>query len=286
LSLRSFRSVSAGLARFARRAATAAKTRVGFHTSTLRSLVPIIALACGAHAAKAESANANAELCRTLTYGRADYVVCTIDLARYELRMFLQDSEGKPYGSLSRLVDSPEGHKLVFAMNGGMYGNDRMPVGLYIENGRMIKAANTASGSGNFHLKPNGIFYARGENAGVVETGRYLAARPHAEIATQSGPMLVIDGRIHPAFSEDSVSRKLRNGVGVRQGRVVLFAISDTPVTFMEFARLFKDALGCRDALFLDGSVSSLYAPSLARSDAFAPLGPIIGAMDRRDQAH
>ena len=167
-------------------------------------------------------------------------------------------------------------------MNGGMYGDDRMPVGLYIEDGRMMKAANTASGRGNFHLKPNGVFYAAGESAGVLETGRYLAARPRAEIATQSGPMLVIDGRIHPAFSEDSTSRKLRNGVGVRQGQVVLFAISDAPVTFIEFAHLFKDGLGCRDALFLDGSVSSLYAPSLGRSDGLAPLGPIIGAVERR----
>jgi uncharacterized protein YigE (DUF2233 family) len=148
----------------------------------------------------------------------------------------------------------------------------------------MLKAANTASGRGNFHLKPNGVFYAAGESAGVLETTRYLAAKPRAEIATQSGPMLVIDGRIHPAFSEDSTSRKLRNGVGVRQGRVVLFAISDTPVTFIEFARLFKDALGCRDALFLDGSVSSLYAPSLGRSDGLAPLGPIIGAVERHGQ--
>ncbi len=226
--------------------------------------------------------NANSEPCRALSYGEADYVVCTIDLARYELRMFLQDSEGKPYGSLSRLADSPEGRKLIFAMNGGMYGDDRMPIGLYIADGRMMKAANTASGRGNFHLKPNGVFYAAGESAGVLETGRYLAAKPRADIATQSGPMLVIDGRIHPAFSEDSTSRKLRDGVGVRQGRVVLFAISNTSVTFIEFAHLFKDALGCRDALFLDGSVSSLYAPSLGRTDGLAPLGPIIGAVERR----
>jgi uncharacterized protein YigE (DUF2233 family) len=245
----------------------------------------MIALACAAPSVQAEDSNANAQLCRTLAYGSADYVVCTIDLARYELRMFLRDSQGDPYGSLSRLVDSAEGHKLVFAMNGGMYGEDRMPIGLYIENGRVMKPVNTASGRGNFHLKPNGIFFTFGENAGVVETGRYLAAKPHAEIATQSGPMLVIDGRVHPAFSEDSTSRKLRNGVGVRQGHIVLFAISETPVTFMEFAHLFKDALGCRDALFLDGSVSSLYAPSLGRSDGLAPLGPIIGAVERRDQA-
>ncbi len=276
---------SVSLARFARRLGATTKPRSRYRSYALQAFVLIIALAFGAYPAQAGGSNANAEPCQALTYGNADYVVCAIDLARYELRMFLRDGEGKPYGSFSRLVDSPEGHKLVFAMNGGMYGDDRMPVGLYIENGRMMKAVNTASGRGNFHLKPNGVFYASGESAGVLETGRYLAARPPARIATQSGPMLVIDGRIHPGFSEDGTSRKLRNGVGVRQGHVVLFAISDTPVTFMEFAHLFKDGLGCRDALFLDGSVSSLYAPSLGRADGLAPLGPIIGAMERPRQA-
>ena len=220
--------------------------------------------------------------CRPLTYGEASYVVCTIDLARYRLKMFLRGSDGELYGGFTRLIQSPEGQNLVFAMNGGMYGTDGMPVGLYVEGGRLLKRLNTANGGGNFHLKPNGVFYARDDVAGVLETGRYLALRPRAEIATQSGPMLVIDGRIHPKFSEDGSSRKLRNGVGVRDGRTVIFAISDQPVSFGEFAHLFKDALGCPNALFLDGSVSSLYAPSLDRADGLAPMGPIIGAVERK----
>jgi uncharacterized protein YigE (DUF2233 family) len=39
--------------------------------------------------------------------------------------------------------------------------------------------------------------------------------------------------------------------------------------------------LGCRNALFLDGTVSSLYAPNLNRSDISRPLGPLAGAMAR-----
>jgi uncharacterized protein YigE (DUF2233 family) len=228
------------------------------------------------------SAAAESGPCRPLTYGEAAYVVCTFDLARYELKTFLRSPEGDLYGGFDRLARSPEGQRLVFAMNGGMYDKDRLPVGLYIESGRVLKRANTANGYGNFHLKPNGIFYASGETAGVLETGRYLALKPRAEIATQSGPMLILDGRIHPKFSEESGSRKLRNGVGVRDGHIVMFAITDLPVTFTEFAHLFRDALGCPNALFLDGSVSSLYAPSLGRSDGFAPMGPIIGAVERK----
>ena len=166
-------------------------------------------------------------------------------------------------------------------MNGGMYHKDWSPVGLYVEDGRELKKANTANGPGNFHLKPNGVFYANVDSAGVVETGRYLRQKPKAEIATQSGPMLVIDGRIHPKISEEGVSRKMRNGVGVRNGKTVVFAISEELVTFGQFARLFRDALGCSNALFLDGSVSSLYAPALNRADARWPMGPIIGAVER-----
>ncbi|MFI5011278.1 MAG: phosphodiester glycosidase family protein [Hyphomicrobiales bacterium] len=242
----------------------------------------ILALACGSTASSAQPAASAAGVCRPLAFGEASYVVCTIDLNRYELKAFLRAADGEPYGSFDRLARSPEGQKLVFAMNGGMYDKDRLPVGLYVESGRTLKLANTASGRGNFHLKPNGVFYAAGETAGVLETSRFLALRPRVDMATQSGPMLVIDGRIHPKFSEESTSRKLRNGVGVRDGHIVVFAISEVPVTFAEFAHLFRDALSCRDALFLDGSVSSLYAPSLHRSDGLAPMGPIIGAVERK----
>ena len=87
--------------------------------------------------------------------------------------------------------------------------------------------------------------------------------------------MLVVDGHIHPKISADGPSQKIRNGVGVRDdGRVAVFAISERPVTFGAFARLFKDTLGCRNALFLDGSVSSLYAPSMNRYGPQPAAGP------------
>jgi prepilin-type processing-associated H-X9-DG protein len=167
-------------------------------------------------------------------------------------------------------------------MNAGMYHEDRSPVGLYVENGKELKAANTRNGPGNFHLKPNGIFYVKGRQAGVLETGTYLKRKIRPDFATQSGPMLVINGQIHPQFSEQSTSRKIRNGVGVKGQDTVVFAISEDPVTFSTFARLFRDELGCANALFLDGSVSSLYAPSLERMDTLMPMGPIVGALRRR----
>ena len=195
------------------------------------------------------------------------------------MRLFWLGTDGLPYGSLSSLADR-QGPRLSFAMNAGMYDKGQAPVGLYVEDGRELKGASTANGPGNFHLKPNGVFYVKGDRAGVLDTGRYLRAKPAPDFATQSGPMLVIDGKIHPKISADGASQKIRNGVGVRDGgHVAVFAISERPVTFGAFARLFKDSFGCRNALFLDGSVSSLYAPGLNRSDISRPLGPLVGAV-------
>lgn len=231
-----------------------------------------------------DRARAQAEPCRPLSYEGNDYVVCEIDVRRYRLRTAWRGPDGGPLGSLDRLALAarPAEGRLVFAMNGGMYHSDLSPVGLYVEDGQELKRANTAGGPGNFHMKPNGVFWVGAGRVGVSETGRYLKERPKAEFATQSGPMLVVNGRIHPKISDHGVSRKVRNGVGVRDVNTAVFAISNGPVTFGEFARLFRDHLRAPNALFLDGSISSLYAPSLRRNDGLLPLGPMIGAFERR----
>jgi uncharacterized protein YigE (DUF2233 family) len=55
-----------------------------------------------------------------------------------------------------------------------------------------------------------------GATASILETGSFLRQRPQADFATQSGPLLVIDGRLHPRFSREGGSRKYRNGIGLR----------------------------------------------------------------------
>ena len=221
------------------------------------------------------------EPCRPRSVAGAEYVICTLDLRRYEIALFWRGPDGVPYGGFSALAKSPQGSRLVFAMNAGMFKEDGSPVGLYVENGQELKRANTANGPGNFHLKPNGVFYVAGRTAGVMETGRFLRQKLRVDYATQSGPMLVIDGQIHPRISENGPSRKIRNGVGVRDRNTVVFAISERVVTFGEFARLFRDELGCANALFLDGSVSSLFSPGLNRNDSLIPIGPIVAARPR-----
>ena len=239
----------------------------------LRALLVFLALCLIPAAARAEAP------CKPMAYAGASYTVCGFDLRQDRLALFNLDARGQPYGSFAALAEAlrDSAKSLTFAMNAGMFDEALKPVGLYVEAGRQLKKLNRRDGGGNFHLKPNGVFYIAGERAGVMETEAYVKAAPKADYATQSGPMLVIDGAIHPKFSADGTSYKLRNGVGSLDDHRVVFAISNGPVSFYDFARLFRDGLACRNALFLDGSVSSLYAPEIGRGDAFSPLGPMVG---------
>ena len=219
--------------------------------------------------------------CAPKDFDGAKFTVCRFDPRRENIRLFLSGTDGKPYGSLTALAAGlkAKGERLMFAMNAGMFRQDQSPVGLYVEDSRKLHEADTRGGASNFHMKPNGVFWIGDGVAGVTETSRYLANTPHARFATQSGPMLIVDGKIHPKIRPDGTSQKIRNGVGACNGGAVVFAIADEPVSFDVFARLFRDGLGCQNALFLDGSVSSLYAPELNRDDEIGPIGPIVGVV-------
>ena len=233
-------------------------------------LLLCLAILWGASAAKAA--------CAPESFEGEDYTICRFDLRQDRLRLFSLGPDGEPYGTFTALESDlrSKGQELVFAMNAGMYGEDLKPIGLYVEDGRMAHKANRRNGPGNFHLKPNGVFFIDGGKGGVLETEAYLASRVKPQFASQSGPMLVVDGKIHPKFSETGTSFQRRNGVGAPDAHTLVFVISEGWVNFHSFARLFRDHLRCPNALFLDGSISSLHAPELNRSDRFFPLGPIV----------
>lgn len=217
--------------------------------------------------------------CTRTEYLDQRFTTCEVK-AGEDLRVFLRGPDGLTYGNFTA-VDAAlaaEGKQLAFAMNGGMYHPDRTPVGLLIvdatEQARLI----LSEGPGNFGLLPNGVFCIEETRLTVIESRAFANARPACRYATQSGPMLVIDGAYHPRFVERSDSRLIRNGVGVSaDGQSAVFVISDSAVNLWEFARFFRDHLGLPQALYIDGRVSRLHAPDLGRSDWGLPLGPIIG---------
>lgn len=223
-----------------------------------------------------------AALCKTLDYKGASYSVCTVDIRQNSLSLFWQDAQGEAIGSFRRLNEIlvQQQKTLQFAMNAGMYNDLLEPIGLYVENGRQLRALNLRDGSGNFHLRPNGVFYSTGKQVGVMESGRFAASKILVQFATQSGPMLVIDGKIHPRFDPQSTSFKVRGGVGVKDAYTAVFVLSNQPVNFYSFAQLFKDKLGCANALYLDGSISALYSPELGRTgNNLFSFGPMIGVV-------
>lgn len=217
----------------------------------------------------------------SLVLGAAQFTVIRVDPAKEQLRLFLDDEEGRPLQGFGPLVSQLKRQQrgISFAMNAGMYQPDLRPVGLLVVDGITRSPLNLASGEGNFFLKPNGVFYLTSNGAGIAESSDFANLKLPVLLATQSGPLLVVAGRIHPAFNASSISRLIRNGVGVTANGQVVFAISESPVSFYEFATLFRDRLHCDNALYLDGVVSSLYAPKLGRHDRRAKLGPMIGLM-------
>jgi len=228
---------------------------------------------------------AAADGCATGDFEGTPFTACVFDPGRDDIRLFYRDNDGTLIGSFSALSSQLEGagKTLALAMNGGMYHPDRRPVGLYIEDGRELAPLVLSDGPGNFGLLPNGVFCVGPSGARVMESRAFAKASLPCRHATQSGPLLVEGGKLHPRFLPDSSSRFIRNGVGVRPDGAVVFAISDAPVTFHRFARLFRDELGTPDALYIDGRVSRLHAPELGRSDIGLPLGPILGVVRPAD---
>lgn len=208
------------------------------------------------------------------------FTVVRIDPDREHLQLFLNDDRGRPFYRFDRLAAwlKARGQTLRFAMNAGMYHRDFSPVGLLVIDGKERAPLNRDEGHGNFYLKPNGVFLLAPSGPNVVETSRYPAVSEGVLLATQSGPLLVSNGAIHPAFDPKSSHRRIRNGVGV-SGKIAYFVISERPVTFHEFAVYFRDELHCSDALYLDGEVSGLYSAEMGRSDRRANLGPMIGVV-------
>ena len=205
--------------------------------------------------------------------------ICRVNLRKERLQLFLRDDTGQPIKRFERLVAllGARGQKLTFAMNAGMYHGDFSPVGLFISDGRQLAPLNTANAEGNFFLKPNGVFVVTETGARVVETSEFPSIRERVILATQSGPMLVHRGKLHPAFNAKSESRLFRNGVCAPTPDVAVFVNSEAPVNFYEFASFFRDTLRCTEALFLDGTINSLHSTELKQSDFRMDLGPIIG---------
>jgi len=226
------------------------------------------------------------DICKETVFEGARALLCVVDPKDHDIALAYHGADGQPHGSVANSVTALAGvgRIPVLAMNAGMYHADMTPVGLYIEDGLELSPLNTDDGFGNFFLKPNGVFFVRDDgSAGVMETEAYGAAGIAPAFATQSGPMLVIDGAIHPRFLPDGTTKYIRNGAGLRTDGKLVLAITRDPLSLGSFARLFRDVAECPDALFFDGGISSLAWGTHMDIDAGEPAGPVVVVFAKAD---
>ena len=227
------------------------------------------------------------------------YRVFIADARKHSIQIHPNETGG--LAPLERVwsVLSTSDQEPILVCNAGMYNEDGSPVGLCIAKGRMISKLNEDNTrvEDNFHMYPNGVFFLDSSMDFQVERTssmkQILKSKTKVVEATQSGPMLLIDGKIHPNFLRNSSNLNIRNGVGVIKGvgksRCVI-VISDEPVNFFEFSSLFKYVFRCNNALYLDGAISKMYGleESGPRGDRGGNLGPVLSVKPayRKTKSH
>ncbi|MBK5721769.1 phosphodiester glycosidase family protein [Dysgonomonas sp. Marseille-P4677] len=195
-----------------------------------------------------------------------------------DIAFYWKDGSGNVIGSIQNLktMIAKDNKELVFAMNGGMFRADNSPQGLYIDQFKTVIPLDTSSAEGNFYLKPNGVFYITSNNTPFICKTEDFIDNGHVKFATQSGPMLVINGEIHPDFKEESTNLHIRNGVGILPDNRIFFVMSKAVVNLYDFANFFQ-SYGCKNALYLDGYVSRAYIPEKNWMQTDGNFGVIIG---------
>lgn len=207
----------------------------------------------------------------------------TVDPTKQDIQLYWKNDQGEILKSIQNLKIFVESKNatLVFAANAGMYQADNKPLGLFIQHKKMVTPLNTKSGHGNFYMKPNGVFYITTDNKAVVCETEKFATNSNVKFATQSGPMLLVDGQIHTAFTKGSVNVNIRNGVGILPNNNIVFAMSKKEINFYDFALYFQK-LGCKQALYLDGFVSRTYLPEKQWIQTDGNFGVMIGVIEKK----
>lgn len=254
----------------------------------LFAILTICSILCSIYSCSSNSAKAEKSVNQTIEQEvkqpikKSKFLVHIINPKEQNLRLYWKTANGNRYGSFKNLKDSlaKADETLVFAMNAGMFKKDYSPLGLYIENGRTITKLNKVKKAyGNFYLQPNGVFYLTNDNESTICKTTNFKNNNNIKYATQSGPMLVIDGKLHPKFNKKSTSTHYRNGVGILPNGNLIFVMSNEKVNFYTFAMFFKEK-GCENALYLDGFVSKTYLPEKGANDLGGDFGVIVGEVE------
>lgn len=222
------------------------------------------------------------------------YDAYIVDIDAVNVKIFHRDGKGRNHSFKTIASQAQDnGTSLAFAMNAGMFTRDHNPQGLYIENGKQKYPLDPRkSGYGNFYMQfkkknpafqlSNGVFLISKEKGAHIVFPDSLQNfnTKQVTLATQSGPLMVMNGEFNEHFNKGSKNLNIRNGVGIINEKKVVFVISREPVNFYEFSQLFRDFFHCDEALYLDGVISQIYAPELGTiQHTGSGFGPILGVI-------
>ena len=213
------------------------------------------------------------------SHSHESFIDFKVDQSKHRIELRLLDENGKPLGSFKRLKNELDGkgQDLIFSMNAGIYMQNQMPLGLYIENSKTYRKLNTKKNLyGNFYLNPNGVFLISNGKAHILESDLFNKfSRDHPiEYATQSGPLLLINGKYNKSLSKYDKNKVIRNAICINSRNEVTFSISKKSVSFSEMSRHLSEDLMCKSALYLDGSISGAYKDQITTSN-FNLYGPL-----------
>jgi len=186
------------------------------------------------------------------------------------IKMYWKDSKGIPYMTFERLLKSNK--NIVFITGVGKFSGAFSSIGLYIENGQQLHPIKTVQNTKiNLEIQPCGVFHINASGA-FIDPLQSKQAYKHAIWAIQSGPMLLIDGRINAALPNRT--KVLRNGVGIKKDGKVYFACMEA--SMREFAEHFQKQ-GCLNALILESDHPDVWYNGNSRNK-FNRFGPMIVA--------
>ena len=222
--------------------------------------------------------------CRPVRFEDSKFTHCVAKPGTHKILMRIKGGDGILLRNLKSLSNFMGEKPVSFAMNAGMYDIKSRPIGYYVEDGERITKLNRAKGEGNFHMQPNGVFFGNESGGWQVMTSADFEnkVKDRPDFGTQSGPMLLINGKVHPDITENGESRYTRNAVGVDKDGAAHFVIADEPVSFGRMARMMRDRAGTPNALYLDGKVSALWDPANNRMDIKYPLGPMVVVLNAK----
>jgi len=190
----------------------------------------------------------------------------------------------KPLSTLNETLDEMGiKNNIEFAMNCALMEGNGENTGAYNFMGKQIKGVNSQKTTDNFGMhefspggKRNGVLFTNSKGKGawdIVPTEEWNGSGYYA---IQNGPILILDGQINQAFSEESTNRhSYRNGIGIDKSGKLHFILALNDTTFYELSKYMLDQ-GCIKAIFCDANISQVYMNGSIQGSSSSDVGPII----------